>query len=51
MSEDSQAIQCAELLIRAGADFNVIDVYGDTPLMNSTVFQLKEKIPELFQKN
>ncbi len=41
-------IECAEFLIRAGADLNASNVNGKTPMKNHTVKQLKLYKPELF---
>jgi ankyrin repeat protein len=44
----SRPYQCAEFLIRAGADLNSSNAHGKTPMANPIVQKLKENKPELF---
>ncbi len=48
VSKHSMILECAEILIRAGADLNITSADGKTPMTNANVKQLKKNKPELF---
>ncbi len=46
----NKPIECAEILISAGADLNISNADGKTPMTNATVKQLKKNMPELLSQ-
>ncbi len=41
--------ECCEFLLRSGANINESNIFGNTPLANYFVKELKREVPQLFE--